>query len=319
MRIIRFIKDWTLPTAIFFGVSLYFVFAYIPALDGASRMFLPMFSVLLPAILFLVLFVTFCKVDFTKMRPRRWHLWISIMQMFLALLLLSLVLVFDLRGNSLILCEAVMMCVLGPCAAAAPVVTSKLGGNLEDMTSYVFISNLITALIIPAILPLLHPTEDVGFSTAFALILYRVCIILLVPMLVAYIVKHHLHKLHRRIIGIKDLSFYLWSLCLCIVTGTTVRNIVHSSSTPAFVLLVGAVAFALCVLQFSLGRAIGRHTGSSIECGQALGQKNTAFSIWLSNACLSPLSSVGPGCYILWQNIVNSLELWQQRKEKQRR
>jgi BASS family bile acid:Na+ symporter len=29
---------------------------------------------------------------------------------------------------------------------------------------------------------------------------------------------------------------------------------------------------------------------------------------------LNPLSSVGTGCYILWQNIINSIEIWQKRK-----
>ena len=31
---------------------------------------------------------------------------------------------------------------------------------------------------------------------------------------------------------------------------------------------------------------------------------------------LNPRSSVGPGCYILWQNIINSIEIWQKRKEE---
>ena len=37
-----------------------------------------------------------------------------------------------------------------------------------------------------------------------------------------------------------------------------------------------------------------------------LGQKNTAFAIWIASAYLNPLSTVGPGCYILWQNIIDT-------------
>ena len=28
---------------------------------------------------------------------------------------------------------------------------------------------------------------------------------------------------------------------------------------------------------------------------------------------LSPVASIGAGCYVLWQNIINSIELWQQQ------
>jgi len=34
----------------------------------------------------------------------------------------------------------------------------------------------------------------------------------------------------------------------------------------------------------------------------------------MSITFLNPLSSVGPGCYILWQNIINSIEIWQHRR-----
>jgi BASS family bile acid:Na+ symporter len=29
---------------------------------------------------------------------------------------------------------------------------------------------------------------------------------------------------------------------------------------------------------------------------------------------LNPVASVGAGCYVLWQNIINSLEIYEQRK-----
>lgn len=28
-----------------------------------------------------------------------------------------------------------------------------------------------------------------------------------------------------------------------------------------------------------------------------------------------PLSTVGPGCYVLWQNLINSFELWHYQKK----
>ena len=46
--------------------------------------------------------------------------------------------------------------------------------------------------------------------------------------------------------------------------------------------------------------------GTIIERGdheELLGQKNTVLAIWMAYTYLNPLSSVGPGSYVLWQNI----------------
>ena len=155
------------------------------------------------------------------------------------------------------------------------------------------------------------------FWAAFSKILYEVAIVLLVPMLMAYIVKHHAHRLHKRIISIKDLSYYLWACSLMIVTGTTVKNIVHANTTAALLMAIAFMGLLMCVVQFAVGRFIGHYFNHTQEAGQALGQKNTAFAIWMAYTYLNPLSSVGPGCYILWQNIVNSIEIWQKRKTKE--
>ena len=49
---------------------------------------------------------------------------------------------------------------------------------------------------------------------------------------------------------------------------------------------------------------------------EALGQKNTVLAIWMAYTYLNPLSSVGPGSYVLWQNIINSYQLWKKRKNE---
>lgn len=248
--------------------------------------------------------------------PVKWHLWVSIFQIIFVLCDVAVILLFKLKGDHLILAEALLTCIIGPCAAAAAVVTVKLGGSLEEMTTYTFLSNFITAVLIPVIFPLIDKAVNMSFLSAFLLILYKVCLILVLPMLLAYIVKHHLKSLHRRIVSLKDAGFYMWCCSLTIVSGTTVKNIVHANTTIGFLLLIAVLALGVCILQFTVGRALGRHSGRVIEAGQALGQKNTAFAIWISYTYLTPLSSVGPGCYILWQNIINSIELWSKTRKE---
>lgn len=314
MDILRLIKDWTLPFAIGLGALFYLVFAFVPALDGAATFFAPVFDALLPVFMFLVLFVTFCKVDFHKMRPVWWHLWVSLFNLLSVGIVVALILMFGLQGSKLVLMEALLMCVISPCATAAAVVTQKLGGSLEQTTTYTFLSNFVTALLVPLFFPMIEKTADITFMAAFSKILYQVAVVLLVPMLLAYIVKHTMHRLHRRIVAVKDLSFYLWCCSLMIVTGTTVKNIVHAEASVLLLSGIALLGLVLCIAQFAIGRFIGHFFGRTQEAGQALGQKNTAFAIWLSVTYLNPLSSVGPGCYILWQNIINSVEIWQKRQ-----
>lgn len=298
------------------GAAAYLVFAFTPGLEEAAAFFDPIFAAILPAFMFLVLFVTFCKVDFRKLRPVAWHFWTGLFQLIFIAALMGLMLGFSMAGDSLVLMEAILMCVICPCATAAAVVTQKLGGSLEQMTTYTFLSNFLTALLVPVCFPMIEKGADITFMAAFLKILHEVFIVLIVPMLLAYVVKHHMHQLHAWIISINDLSYYLWGCSLMIVTGTTVKNIVNAESTVALLLAIALLGLVMCVVQFAVGRYIGHFFNHAQESGQALGQKNTAFAIWLSSTYLNPLSSVGPGCYILWQNIINSIEIWQHRKYK---
>ncbi len=297
------------------GAVVYLVFAYTPVLEPIADWFSPIGNAILPLFMFLILFVTFCKVDFHKLIPVKWHLWVGVQQVVFVFAVVLLILVFRLRGESLILMEAILACIIGPCAAAAPVVTAKLGGNLEQMTTYTFLSNFITAILIPTCFPLIEKEADISFMAAFMKILYEVCVVLVVPMFLAFIVKHCFHRFHRWVTGVKDLSYYLWGCSLTIVTGTTVRNIVHADTSVGFILIIALLGLLLCIVQFATGRFIGHYFDATVEAGQALGQKNTAFAIWIATAYLNPLSTVGPGCYILWQNIINSVEIWLYRKK----
>ena len=125
------------------GSVLYLTFAFVPQLDGAARFFDPILDALFPVFMFFILLVTFCKVDFRRMRPARWHAWISIEQFIVVGIIVGLIVGLRPSGNTLVLSEGLLTCIIAPTAAAAAVVTAKLGGNLETMTTYTFLSNLL--------------------------------------------------------------------------------------------------------------------------------------------------------------------------------
>jgi len=324
MGIVRFLKDWTLPVAIAVGTLCYLTFYYVPALDELGDTLRPVFDVIFPLFVFLTLFVTFCKVDFHDMRPHRWHVGILVAQLLLVALNIGIILwmksvTLHLTPlTSPLLWEAMLTCIIGPAASAAPVVVGKLGGNISTMTTYVLISSLASALLIPLVFPMLEQTVHVSFVDAFLIILEKVSIVLLLPLVLGWIMQHHVKGACAWIAAQPNLSFYFWAVSLSITTGITVKNIVNSSASLMLLVMIAVFTFVLCFVQFGIGRLVGRHLGEEVNAGQALFQKNTALSIWVAYMYLNPVASIGAGCYVLWQNIINSLELWQDRRRVKR-
>ena len=313
-------KDWTLPVAIAVGSAAYLTFYWVPVLDTLGDRLGPVFDVIFPLFVFLTLLITFCKVDFRQMRPHRWHAGVLVAQLLLVLVVsIACWLLNSVNPSSpltdKLLWEAMLTCIIGPSASAAPVVVGKLGGNISTMTTYTLLSALVSALLIPLVFPILEQTVHVDFLSAFLIILHKVAIVLLLPLVLGWIVQHHLPALQRRIAAMPNLSFYCWAVSLAITTGITVKNIVHSNAAVALLFWIAVATLLLCFIQFGIGRTIGRHLGEEINAGQALFQKNTALSIWVAYMYLNPVASVGAGCYVLWQNIINSVELWQKRRE----
>lgn len=93
------------------------------------------------------------------------------------------------------------------------------------------------------------------------------------------------------------------------------KAIVHSTVPVEYQLCIAVVSLVCCLFQFVIGKLIGRRYGEEMEGGQALGQKNTVFIIWMGYTFLSPVTAVAGGFYSVWHNIINS---WQLRKAQDR-
>lgn len=310
---LRFLKNWTLPVAIAVGTALYLLFAYVPALDAPSQVLGPLCETLLPITIFCTLFITFSKVDFHLMKLTRWHGAVLAAQM-LGVAILIVAALFTKDAVKLTL-EAILVCVIAPCASASPVVTAKLGGNLTSMTTFVLLSSIIAAVVIPAVFPVLEPAQGSTFLAAFLVILRKLALVLLLPLLLGAIVRHWVKPLYEWFKRNPDLGFYCWSISLAITSGITVKNILHSEAGLGLLMAIAALTLITAFVQFRIGRALGSHFGDKICCGQAMFQKNTGLAIWIAYTYLTPVASIGAGCYVLWQNIINSYELWEQRKE----
>ncbi len=316
---LRFLKNWTLPVAIAIGIGLYLLFAFTPALQAAGDTFSPILETLLPITIFMTLFVTFSKVDFHLMRLRRWHLLILAAQLvFVAVLLFAILtlpasesLTMTVRKHLL---EVVLICVIAPCASAAPVVVGKLGGDLTQMTTFMLLSSVVASLLIPALFPLIEPHEYVTFLSAFLAILRKLAAVLLLPLALGAVVRHWVKPVYDYIKMTPDLGFYLWCVCLAITSGLTMRNILSSHTASHLFPAIALLPLATAIIQAIIGGAIGRTADERLCTRQAMFQKNTGLAIWIAWIFLTPEASIGAGCYVLWQNIINSFELWQHRR-----
>ena len=244
-----------------------------------------------------------------------WH-WRLLLIQGASFLLLGLLLVIFPDFSARILVEGAMICLICPTATAAAVVTRKLGGDAAHLTTYTILVNLLAAILVPLVLPLVHPHPELNFGSSFALILGKVFPLLLCPFLAAILLRALLPKVHAKLGQYHELSFYLWAVALTLAIGVTVKSIVHSDVSFWYQAGLGGVSLVCCALQFYFGKKIGRRYGDSISSGQALGQKNTVFAIWMGYTFFTPVTAVAAGFYSVWHNVVNSYQLYLQRKSE---
>ena len=265
---------------------------------------------LTPYLIFVMLFLTYCKLDLKNIQLSPLHLWLILIQ-----ILGSVAAFLLLQPVNPILAQGVMICMLAPTGTAAPVVTGMLKGNVESLTAFSLLSNMSVAIAAPLIFSLLGSYETLPFFDSFLAISRRVFVLLLTPFVLAYVLKKISVKSAEKIGSLSGLSFYIWSFALIVVTARTVQFIMNQNSVNYTTeILVAAGALVACIGQFLLGKKIGKKYNDTIAGGQSLGQKNTILAIWMAQTFLNPISSIGPGSYVLWQNIFNSYQVWRKRK-----
>ena len=292
---LKFLKDWTLPIAMFVGAVGYPLFIRL--------------SFLTPALIFIMLLLTFSKISLRELKPRPLHLWL------LAIQLVAAVAVYlSLRGVNEVLAQAAMVCVICPTATSAAVITAKLGGSAASLTTYTLLINMAVAVVVPVMFPLIEPHPEVSFWAACSIILSKVFILLICPFLLSLLFRKALPKIHHTLLGLHEMAFYLWSFALAIVTSQILSSLLNYAEDITIGILIAVVTFVICCLQFFLGKTLGSVYNDRISGGQALGQKNTILAIWMAHTYLNPLSAVGPGFYVIWQNVINSWQLWKKRR-----
>ena len=295
-RKMKVLKDWMLPIAMITGALTYQWIARI--------------SFLTPYLIFAMLLVTFSKISWKDIRFHPAHIWLLLIQ-----LVGCAIAYFVFRPFNETLAQGALLCLLAPTASAAAVITGMLGGNVGFLTAYTLFCNIAIAVAAPVYFSLVGAHDEIFFLQSVWYIFKRVFPLLVLPLFIAIALRKWIPKAHKALIQIPQLSFYLWAIALTIVTGVTVQFVLNNES-PDYKTEIGLaiIALILCCLQFVAGWQIGRRYGDRISSGQGLGQKNTVLAIWMAQTFLHPLVSIAPAAYILWQNIINSYQIWRKNR-----
>lgn len=300
------------------------------------KLFLPL-APILPWLIFFMLFFTFCKINPLDLRLHKWHWVVLAVQLLFSFASYAGLMYFT--GDK-VLAQGILMCFIMPTATAAPIIAGKMGGSIQNLTTFTLLSNFATAIIVPATFPLINPAANMTFFPAFLLILSRVAPLLLGPFFSAWLLRIAYQRWTKKEFVLSraaaQIPFYLWVASIvvlsAVVTNTTILNF---QSQIANILILLVLSFFACLLQFGLGKLIGYYLPapskgrdyqdvlinpaaapktmegvSSITAGQAFGQKNTSLGVWMANTYLDPMASLGAAAYIIWQNVFNSVQLF---------
>lgn len=260
-----------------------------------------------PFIIFAILFLTFSAVDLRSLKMRILDLWLMLFQIVVSIgcyLLIRL-----LFGNEIV-AEGVLIGVLCPVASSVAVISCLLGANRATVTTYTIAGNLMVAIVAPVVFTLIGHHPEMGLWQGFLLMLGKIGSTLALPFFLALALQLWWPKANAAIARLNIAGFYLWATALLLTLGQTIDFIfLHGEGNWYNIAWLGGLSLLFCVIQFGTGRLIGRRYGNRIGGGQLLGQKNSAFGIWMANTFLNPLASVFLAFYSIYQNVFNAYQM----------
>jgi BASS family bile acid:Na+ symporter len=254
-----------------------------------------------------MLFIVFLQTRLSREALQRSHGWLLAAN--IAMGFVGWGLGWVIGGRELAL--AGFFCGITPTASAAPVIMNFLRGRVDYVVAAFLLTNLTVAALLPALMPLMLGRV---VPRLFADMFGSVGLVVFVPLVTALLVR----KIHPPAAEwpkrLRNVSFGMWVMTMFLITARVSAFLREHREIPLhLVLTIAGLSCALCAANFTLGRWIGGHEYPR-EASQSLGQKNTAFTIYLALAYASPLVALGPTCYVLWHNLWNSWQLHRQAR-----
>lgn len=262
----------------------------------------------------IMFFIAYCSLDFRRLRLTKVN--ITLLVLHVVLIVLSYLLAKLVFSD--IVAKGVLLCVLCPTAASSSAIVILLGGNKEISITHIILDSIMISMLAPLVLSYVEPQNDFSYLLSVITILKKVGPLLIAPFIVAVLFKRLKPKWTLKIAEYNWTSLIFWSVSLIIIFANTTHTIVNSFKENAHdIIIMFVVSLIVCLLQFIIGKVIGRKLHQSVAVTQGLAQKNTSLGVWMAHTYLSnSLSVIFSAAYSLWQNLINSWQVYCHDKQE---
>ncbi|MFI3244482.1 MAG: hypothetical protein R3Y56_09545 [Akkermansia sp.] len=253
----------------------------------------------------MMLFLTFVGVEKEKLKPHRLHV-----KLLIGIQISGFIfwLIPSLLGYP-ILAESMFYCAAAPIAAAAPIIISILKGKVEFITTALLLSQFIFALLMPIVLPFIVPGSHASYWDISSTVFLQLFQVIICPAVLALIVRCIYPKSITWRGKTSNLALGLWVFNLCVITGSSVTNIIAFNYSLMDMLPFVLASALICAVGFTVGYQLGK-PDYAVEFSQGLGQKNTLLTLLIASQEYStPIACIGPTFYIIFHNIANAIQV----------
>ncbi|MFT4687123.1 MAG: BASS family bile acid:Na+ symporter [Neolewinella sp.] len=197
---------------------------------------------------------------------------------------------------------------LAPTAVITPVLAELMKRSAAYMVGAIIVTSMVFTLVVPVMLTWLLGIE-LSLASLGTLV-YTIGSIVIIPMLLAQVVRKIDGKLAAVFRAINPYVFVLFLINVAVAAGSLSHYLQYESSTPwSFIWLTAGAITLLMLTKFLVGSFIAPK-GHTLEGSLALGRKNTMLAIWIALEYLNPLIVLGPMIYILAQNVFVAGQIW---------
>ena len=286
------------PAMIFIPIICAFLYPQGAAFFGDSK-------TVIRNLLVLMIFITCLKLKMRDLSFRKEHwiilllnVMIGVIPFFLARILFPQEMVYAL---------ALFFTGITPTAVAASVIMTFLNGRAGFVMSSYILTNTLIPLLLIVLLPCV--TGNMTFDFFFD-VMKTLFVVIVIPFAVSRCVLFVYRGAAQLAGKLKMLSFCIWTFMIYVLSSSVILFF-RRSQDASFrqTIMIAVLSLLLCILNFYLGGKISRYRLCR-ECSQALGQKNTSFTVYLALQYATVPVALGPFFYIFWHNICNAVQMY---------
>ncbi|MFA6816469.1 MAG: hypothetical protein WCS73_09260 [Lentisphaeria bacterium] len=203
-----------------------------------------------------------------------------------------------------------------PTANAAPVIMTFLHGRIGYMLTGFVCTNVFISLALIGLLPWITGQMNQMYITRLT---EQLLLLICLPMVTAAITRYFYPKAKDWGRKTKNFNFFLWCMVLFVISAKSTNYFIHTQHLSwGSCIIIFFLAGLICFLNFFIGRIITSKRYCR-ESSQILGQKNTAFTMFLAISFGGPSGAfiaLGPTFYVFWHNMWNAIQIFMYDKRK---